>query len=281
MSRQETESTTMELTTKPLRARQAAPPRDAQGNDAVPRRDAVAGPAATRTIRVICVDDHAVLIEGLRAQFAIHGRIEVVGQLNSAARLVEECQQLRPDAVLLDVEMPGPDAFEGADRLRRACPDVRVMILSAHVRDGFISAAFNAGASAYFAKSDEVDDIVDGVMRMVDGGKGAFVLGPRVLERCRAPSALTNSQNRRTANGSSSSPNEVLEPQTLLGSLTTREVEILRLIGKGLGRTQIAARLCRSVKTIDGHQDRMMRKLGIASRADLMRFAIREGLAQA
>jgi DNA-binding NarL/FixJ family response regulator len=68
---------------------------------------------------------------------------------------------------------------------------------------------------------------------------------------------------------------------TLLASLTPREIEILRLIGKGLSRVQIGAQLCRSVKTIDGHQDRMLRKLGIEARADLMRFAIREGLAQA
>ncbi|MCX5689245.1 MAG: LuxR C-terminal-related transcriptional regulator [Planctomycetota bacterium] len=70
-------------------------------------------------------------------------------------------------------------------------------------------------------------------------------------------------------------------PVTLLASLTPREIEILRLIGKGLSRVQIGAQLCRSVKTIDGHQDRMLRKLGIEARAYLMRFAIREGLAQA
>ncbi len=70
-------------------------------------------------------------------------------------------------------------------------------------------------------------------------------------------------------------------PMTLLSSLTSREAEILRLIGKGLSRVQIGAQLCRSVKTVDGHQDRMMKKLGIVTRADLMRFAIREGLAQA
>jgi DNA-binding NarL/FixJ family response regulator len=70
-------------------------------------------------------------------------------------------------------------------------------------------------------------------------------------------------------------------PDTLLGSLTPREAEILRLIGKGLSRAQIAAQIYRSVKTVDGHQDRMMKKLGIKVRADLMRFSIREGLAQA
>lgn len=225
------------------------------------------GGVASHAVRVICVDDHAVLVEGLKAQFAIDGGVEVVGRLATAARLVEEVARLRPDAVLLDIEMPGPDAFETADRLRRAHPKVRIIVLSAHVRDAFISASFRAGVCAYFAKSDELEDIVKGIHECIRNTAGTFLLGPKVRERCRP-----------SAGGS----NAVLgAPMTLLASLTSREAEILRLIGKGLSRTQIAAQLCRSVKTIDGHQERMMRKLGIPARADLMRFAIREGLAQA
>lgn len=221
------------------------------------------------TIRVLCVDDHAVLVEGLKAQFAIKGDIEIVGRLATAERLVEEVQRLSPHAVLLDIEMPGPDAFEMADRVKRECPGVRIMVLSAHVRDAFISASFAAGASAYFAKSDELDDIVQGIHQIIRDGASAFVLGPKVRERCR-PVESSNGSAAHTG-----------PPVTLLGSLTARESEILRLIGKGLSRVQIAQQLCRSVKTIDGHQDRMMKKLGIAARADLMRFAIREGLAEA
>lgn len=235
----------------------------------------------TSAVRVLCVDDHAVLVEGLRAQFSIDGTIEVVGQLGSAEGLVEEVQRLKVQAVLLDVEMPGPDAFEMTVRLLRSRPEVRVMILSAHIRDGFISAAFNAGVSAYFAKSDEVEDIVEGVHQMMASKARSFLLGPRVLERCRHPSAHERKSQVRRGSGSTAIAEPLEAPLTLLSSLTTREAEILRLIGKGLPRTRIAAMLCRSVKTIDGHQDRMMKKLGIASRADLMRFAIREGLAQA
>lgn len=222
-----------------------------------------------RTIRVLCVDDHAMITEGLKAQFAIKGDIEVVGRLDSADRLVEEVQRLSPHAVLLDIEMPGADAFEMADRVKRECPGVRIIILSAHVRDAFISASFACGASAYFAKSDELEDIVQGIHQITRDESSSFVLGRQVRERCRPPGASGGAE-------ASSGP-----PITLLGSLTTRESEILRLIGKGLSRVQIAQQLCRSVKTIDGHQDRMMKKLGIAARADLMRFAIREGLAEA
>ena len=236
--------------------------------------------SATRShaIRVLCVDDHAVLVEGLRAQFAIEGRIEIAGRLPSAARMIEEVERLKPGAVLLDIELPGPDAFEMADRLRRAHPEVRIIVLSAHIRDAFISASFAAGASGYFAKSDELEDISQGIIDVMKSKTGGFVLGPKVREQCR-PLATHGHHSTRTidrANADDGTP-----AVTRLDSLTARELEILRLIGKGLSRVQIGAQLCRSAKTIDGHQDRMMKKLGISARADLMRFAIREGLAQA
>lgn len=236
-----------------------------------------AKPKATQmqSIGVLCVDDHALLVEGLRAQFSIDGKIHVVGRLATAEHLVEEAARLKPDVVLLDIEMPGPDAFEIADRLRRASPQVRVIILSAHIRDAYISAAFTAGASGYFSKSDELEEFVRGIYEVVRSKAGSFVLGSKVRERCRAlPDAIGAAKENRA---------ELREtvPVTLLSSLTPREAEILRLIGKGLSRVQIAAQLSRSAKTIDGHQDRLLKKLGLAARSDLMRFAIREGLAEA
>jgi DNA-binding NarL/FixJ family response regulator len=232
-------------------------------------------------IRLLCVDDHPVLVEGLKAQFAVDGGIQVIGRLPTAERLLKEVERLRPDAVMLDIEMPGPDAFEVADRLRQVHPNVRVMVLSAHIRDTFISASFKAGVAAYFAKSDELDDIVAGIRAVAGSRRGAFVLGPKVRERCRPVHARAAVRAARPEAESDPPSAFSGSPETLLDSLTAREAEVLRLIGKGLSRTQIAAELCRSAKTIDGHQDRMMKKLGIAARADLMRFAIREGLAQA
>ncbi|MFN9971194.1 MAG: response regulator transcription factor, partial [Phycisphaerae bacterium] len=104
-------------------------------------------------------------------------------------------------------------------------------------------------------------------------------LGPKVRERCQvrqSGSAMASSGTDQDG----TAPALAGAPTSLLQSLSAREAEILRLIGKGLSRHRIAAELCRSVKTIDGHQDRILRKLGISTRADLMRFAIREGLAQ-
>ncbi|MFG0326647.1 MAG: response regulator [Phycisphaerales bacterium JB037] len=221
-------------------------------------------------IRVLCVDDHEILVQGLRAQFAIDGRIGVVGYLPSAQDLLEEVTRLRPDVVILDIEMPGPDVFEAVDRMRRALPDQRFVFLSAHVRDGYLAAAYRAKAWGYFAKSDELEDIVEGIRQVATSRSGAFVMGPKVRQRC-----------THIAPTRPSTPPPPTPPAVPLQSLTPRELEVLRLIGTGRSRVEIARQLSRSPKTIDGHQDRLLKKLGLDSRAELMRFAIREGLAEA
>jgi DNA-binding NarL/FixJ family response regulator len=230
-------------------------------------------PPSKAGVRVLCVDDHGVLVEGLKAQFSVDGRLQVVGRLATAAKLLDEVASLRPDVVLLDIEMPGPDVFEMADRMRHANPDLRFVFLSAHIRDGYLAAAYKCGAWGYFAKGDELEDIVDGLVEVAMSQGGTFVMGPKVRDRCAPASKSASSRHRST---------KIEErPATLLESLTSREIEVLRLIGKGLSRSEIATELSRSAKTVDGHQERMMKKLGIETRADLMRFAIREGLAEA
>ncbi|MFG0285910.1 MAG: response regulator [Phycisphaerales bacterium JB039] len=231
-------------------------------------------------IRVLCVDDHAVLIEGLKAQFSLDPSIRCIASLPSAEHLIAEVGRLKPDIVLLDIEMPGPDAFETADRLRHLHPGARVVILSAHIRDGYIDAAFKCGAWGYFAKSDDLTAIVSGIREVARGRAGTFVLGPKVKERCRpVPTSGPDVRSSLATRGAADPLGGGLV--TPLSTLSTREMQVLRLIGKGLSRHQIAKQLCREVKTIDGHQARIMRKLGIKTRSDLMRLAIREGLAEA
>lgn len=247
-----------------------------------PSKAAVSSPVDDGSgIRVMCVDDHAVLIEGLKARFSLDQSIRCIAALPSAERLLEEVGRLKPGVVLLDIEMPGPDAFETADRLRHMHPQTRVIILSAHIRDGYIDAAFKCGAWGYFAKSDDLAAIVAGIREVARGREGTFVLGPKVKARCKpatasGPGVRPSLAARGGAKGSLDG-----RPVTPLSTLSVREVEVLRLIGKGLTRNQIAEQLSREVKTIDGHQKRIMRKLSIETRSDLMRLAIREGLAEA
>lgn len=221
-------------------------------------------------IRILCVDDHAFLVEGLRTRFELEDDLECVGRLATAEQLVPEARRLKPDIVLLDIEMPGPDPFEAIADLQRQCPDVRVILLSAFVRDHYISAAFKAGAWGYFSKSEEAAQIIDGI-RTVAQGKVA--MGPTVQQRCKTPP--------RTGHASVGSKPESQPPQSKLDLLTDRELEVLRLIGKGHTRAEIAKLLSRSPKTIDGHREAIMQKLDIHDRGDLVRYAIREGLVEA
>lgn len=215
-------------------------------------------------IRILCVDDHAFLVDGLRARFELERDLECVGRLESAEHLLAESKKLAPDIVLMDIEMPGPDPFEAARDLHRLLPKVKTVFLSAYVRDHYISAAVNAGAHGYFSKADHTDEIVDGLRRVA---QGEFAFGPKVKARCRPKAGVKRGQ--------------IIPPTSKLDSLSPRELEVLRMIGRGLTRSEIAEGLCRSPKTVDGHREKIMEKLDIHDRAELVRFAIREGIVEA
>jgi DNA-binding NarL/FixJ family response regulator len=213
----------------------------------------------------MCVDDHAFLIDGLEARLSIEPDIECVGRLSSAESLVHEAIERRPDIVLLDIEMPGIDAFEAMAQLRRECPAVRVIILSAFVRDRYIDLAYRGGAWGYLTKNDPPQTILDGIRSVM---RGEIVSGPAVVART----------SPKLGNGSGDPSLD--HATSRLDALSDRELQVLRLIARGLDRRQIAAQLSRSPMTIDNHRKSIMRKLAISNRAELVRYAIGEGLVE-
>lgn len=215
----------------------------------------------TVPIRILCVDDHEFIGEGLAARAALERDIEFVGRLASADALVGEVARLRPHVVLLDLEMPGSAPLEAMVEALRQRPDTRFIVLSGHIRDVNITGALQRGASGYFSKSDTPAAIFAGVRRVANG---AQAFGEGVAERLEAA--------RSTKESAGATP---------LDSLSPREVEVLRLVGKGMSRADIARSLVRSLKTIDAHHTSIMRKLDIHDRAELTRYAIREGLVEA
>ncbi len=219
--------------------------------------------AGNTAIRVLCVDDHAFLVGGLSARLDVEPGMEFVGRLPTADDLVSHVEETRADIVLLDIEMPGADVFEAIDELRRRCPNVRPILLSAHVRDQYLDAAYKAGAWGYLSKGDSPDNVIDGI-RKVSDGKLAF--SADVTARMMTPSQRKSSR----AAGAGSK----------LTLLTERERQILRLIANGMSRTEIAGRLCRSPMTIDNHRKSILKKLGIHDRVELVRYAIAEGLGE-
>jgi two-component system response regulator NreC len=214
---------------------------------------------ATRT-RVLCVDDHELLVNGLASRLNLEQDMECVGCLTSAERLADAAEELRADVVILDLEMPGPDALDALSALKQQNNDVQVIVLSAHVRDHYIDQALKLGASGYFSKRDAPETIVDGIRTVMNDQPA---MGGTVQDR------LAHHEDGDTTGVGSR-----------LSRLTPREMEVLRWIGKGMSRADIARQLFRSLKTIDAHHTSIMRKLDIHDRAELTRYAIGEGLCE-
>ncbi|MEM8883013.1 MAG: response regulator transcription factor [Planctomycetota bacterium] len=214
--------------------------------------------------KVLCVDDHAFLAEGLRSKISLEKDMDFVGWLPDATSLLKEVEAREPHVITLDIEMPGPDPFEALADVARRFPDVRVIMLSAYVRDRYLDAAVEAGAWGFLSKADDPDTIVQAI-RKVAGGD--FAIGPSVEGRLPL--------EKITRRGKEST-----KVQSRSNLLTNREQQILRMIGRGMSRHEIAKELFRSSKTIDAHQQSIMKKLDLHDRVELVRYAIREGIVE-
>lgn len=214
----------------------------------------------SNAIRVFCVDDHEFLSDALRARFALTDDLEFVGWMPTATGLLAKVKETGAQVVLLDIQMPGPDPFEAIGDLRRRYPETKVLVLSAYVRDHYFEAAVEAGAWGYLSKGDRPECLVEAIRK---AARGEFAFSPEVEERCWI--------SKRPELGTHTSR---------LSGLTNREQQVLRLIGKGMSRADIARVLHRSPKTVDAHQSAIMNKLDIHDRVDLVRYAIRERLVE-
>jgi NarL family two-component system response regulator LiaR len=208
----------------------------------------------TTTIRLLIVDDHAVVRQGLREFLRLQEGIDVVGEAASAADAVEVAATTFPDVVLLDLVMPDGNGVGALRRLIEVAPGVRVLVLTSFADDAQIFAAVAAGASGYLLKDIDPQALADAI-RDVHAGRPA--LHPTVAARL-----MRQGSTARIAHD----------------DLTAREREVLRLMVEGLANKQIAQRLGIGEKTIKTHVSRVLAKLGVADRTQAAVLAIREGL---
>ena len=210
------------------------------------------------TIRVLVVDDHAVVRTGLRRVLDAEADIETVGEAPNAERAVFEALETKPDVVLMDVVMPGKTGIEGMPALLQALPDVRVLMLSMQDDPQYVREAFEAGASGYVLKEAADTDVVDAVRAVAAGERYVHpALGARLI--------AAESEERKRAES---------DP------LSEREREVLRLLALGHTNQEIAALLYISVRTAETHRAHIMQKLGLSSRAELVRYALDHGLVE-
>jgi len=212
--------------------------------------------------RILCVDDHTVVYEGLKAGMRAEPDMECVGRLETAEGLVEKVDEVKAGVVLMDIDMPGPDSFGAMRQLLELRYGVRVLVLSGHVRDTYIDAAVAAGAAGYISKNSEFERIIDAIRRVA---RGEFVFAPEVLERCRMTKGRL----------------ELKEKPSRLSELSARDVQVVRMIAQGASTAEIAKAIHRSEKRVEAIRTEIMRKTGCSDRVELTRYAIREGLADA
>jgi len=208
------------------------------------------------TIRVLVVDDHAIVRSGLRRVLDAEPDIETVSEAENAERAVFEAMEHKPDIVLMDVVMPGKSGIEGLPALLQAVPSAQVLILSMQDDPRYVREAFEAGASGYVLKEAADTEVITAVRAVAAGERyvhpalGARLLAAELAERKRADA----------------------DP------LSEREREVLRLLALGHTNQEIAKLLYISVRTAETHRAHIMQKLRLTSRAELVRHAMAHGL---
>jgi two-component system, NarL family, response regulator NreC len=207
-------------------------------------------------IRVLIVDDHAVVRTGLRLLLEAEPDIEPVGEAPNADRAVFEALQTKPDVVLMDLVMPEKGGIEGMPAVLQSVPEAKVLVLSMQDDPRYVREAFAAGASGYVLKEAADAEVVAAIREVARGGRYVHPsLGARLVQ--------AEAEERRRADE---------DP------LSDREREVLRLLALGHTNQEIASMLFISVRTAETHRAHIMQKLRLASRAELVRYALAQGL---
>ena len=212
-------------------------------------------------IRVVLADDHHLVRKGFRALLDPEPDIEVVGEAVDGREAMELVEALRPDVLVMDLEMPGMSGMEAARRIRAKRWPVRILVLTMHKDSQYILQVLRTGALGYILKDAAVLDLVEGIRTV---HRGEVYLSPAVSTQ-----VVGGLLDRLELGEAAASP---------LDALTDREREVWQLIAEGHSRREIARRLYISPKTVDTHRSNLMRKLGVRDEVSLIRLAIRYGL---
>jgi two-component system response regulator NreC len=207
-------------------------------------------------IRIVLIDDHAVVRSGLSLLLDAEDDIEVVGEGGSAQDAIFRARALKPDVMLLDVVMPGESGIEVLPKLIKESPETKVLVLSMQDDPSYVREAFAAGASGYVLKEAVDEEVVAAVREIANGGRYVHpTLGARMV--------AADAQERAAAEA---------DP------LSEREREVLRLLALGHTNQEIAQTLYISVRTAESHRAHIMQKLRLTTRAELVRYALSHGL---
>jgi DNA-binding NarL/FixJ family response regulator len=214
--------------------------------------------ARSQKIRLLLVDDHPIVLDGIKAHLRTQPELEIVGEASNGEEALDKARALLPDVVLMDITMPRMNGLEATSHLRRQVPDARVLILTMHNSKEYIAQMLRMGARGYLLKDGSPAELVLAI-KAVHNGEVFFAPS---ISKVFSDDALNG---RRTISD-------------LLPTLTDREREVLCQIAEGLLNKQIADKLGIGVRTIETHRERIMRKLNIHTVAGLTKYAIARGM---
>lgn len=208
-------------------------------------------------LTVVLADDHVVVRSGLRVLLDSEPSIDVVAEAGDVPTAVEAVVEHRPDVLVLDLHMPGEPSLSAIPPLRERCPHTRVVVLTAQRDPSFAGEALRLGASGYVPKEAAESQLLEAIEVAAEGGT---YLEPQLGARLAANVAAAGSA---------------------AADLSEREIDVLRLIARGLTNREMASRLYLSVRTVESHRARIQRKLGRSRRSDLVEYALERGLIEA
>ena len=212
-------------------------------------------------IRVLLADDHAVLRAGLKALLNAESDIEVVGEAADGAEAVERAESLLPDVIVMDVQMPRMSGLDATKALRAKGLKSKVLILTMHAESQYLLPLLEAGGAGYVLKSGADTELIEAIRTVHRGEVFLYPAATKLL--------VEGYLDRSTREG---------DP---FDGLTEREREVLKLVAEGYSGTEIAERLVISPKTVDTYRERIMQKLGMRHRYELVRYALRKGMLKA
>lgn len=216
-----------------------------------------------RMIRLLIVDDHAVVRSGLKLLLGVKQDIEVVGEAADGDEAIQKAVELKPDVVLMDLSMPhGKDGMTATEELKKLMPDIYILVLTMHDDEQYLFRAIQAGASGYILKNAPHEELLNAISLVASGNA---YLTPDATKR------LMGQYIEQVKNGEGADEFE---------SLSDREKEVLSWTAKGYANKEIAEMLIISVKTVETHKSNLMEKLGLKTRPDLIKYAMKKGLLQ-
>lgn len=219
-----------------------------------------------KPIRIFLADDHAVLRAGLKALLSSQPDMDVIGEAEDGETCVRRVVLQKPDVVLLDINMPRCNGLEALTQLRQQAPDTRVLILTMHDDPEYLRQVLASGGSGFVLKQAPSDELLAAIRAVYDGGVFLHPQHTRVL----LDDAVDKQKEQETP--------PVDEKQARFANLSEREAQIFKLVALGHRNSEIADMLHLSVKTVETYKSRLMQKLGLRSRAALVRYALELGI---